>query len=77
MTRTRGALVALAAVTAVGAVITVTPARHDFGKTRVPNGVALGQFTLSSTPGDSMTYSIAGPQCSRVRTRRAADNGLL
>lgn len=56
----------LAAAVAVGLggaalAITIQPSSHDFGPTLVPNGVALAQFTLTGTPGDSMYLSITGP----------------
>lgn len=51
---------ALLAALGLGVVaITVTPAQHDFGKTAV-GGVALGQFTLTSTVNDSLTVWLTG-----------------
>jgi hypothetical protein len=50
---------ALGVVTAVAVALTVTPARHDFG--RVGVGVPTGTFfTLASSTGDSLALSITG-----------------
>ena len=47
------------------AIFTATPARQDFGKTTVPNGVSPGGFTVSGLrPGDAMQFSITGVQAS-------------
>jgi hypothetical protein len=54
-----GALLVVGAARA--AVVTITPAAYDFGKTAAPNGVAMHRFTMSSAVGDDLDISITGP----------------
>ncbi len=60
---------------AAAAGVTVTPAQYDFGKTAVPGGTSLHQFTVSSAPGDWLDLSVTGPNAAEFIITGKGTNG--